>query len=150
MIPPTRINLRAEAPEAHDAMIAFSRQVGAGIDPALHELVKLRVSQINGCAYCVDKHSRDALRAGEDDRRLHSVAVWHEAPFFTARERAALALADSVTLVSETHVPDDVWIEAEKHFSRSEVAHLVLAIAAMNALNRTAITSRMRPPATIT
>ena len=147
VIPEQRINLRHGAPEAYAAMLAFATAVGEGLDPLLHDLVKLRVSQINGCSYCVDKHSRDAIAAGEDARRLYTVAAWREAPFFTPKERAALELAEAMTNVAWTKdVSDEVWKQAEQHFESEELSHLVLAIAAMNALNRTAVTSRLKLP----
>ncbi len=135
----------AEARDAYRALIAFNRTVEENIDPILGGLIKLRASQINGCSLCVDMHTRDSLEAGEDERRLFAVTAWHESPFFTARERAALELTESITLVSETHVPDDVWERAEKEFTPAEMAHLVLAIAGINALNRLAISSRTVP-----
>jgi AhpD family alkylhydroperoxidase len=147
VIPEQRIDLRQGAPEAYAAMIKYAVAVGEGLDPLLHDLVKLRISQLNGCSYCVDKHSRDATEAGEDVRRLHSVAAWREAPFFTAKERAALELAEAMTHLARTQdINDEVWKRAEQHFEREELSHLVLAIAAMNALNRTAVTSRLRLP----
>jgi AhpD family alkylhydroperoxidase len=147
VIPEQRIDLRRVAPKAHSAMINFATAVGEKLDPVVHELVKLRISQLNGCSYCVDKHTREATAAGEDSRRLHAVAAWREAPFFTAKERAALELAEAVTLLpGRQDVPDKVWKQAEEQFEEEELAHLVLAIAAMNALNRSAVTSRLRLP----
>jgi AhpD family alkylhydroperoxidase len=144
-VPAQRMDAHALAPDAYRAMIAFDRTVGKGIDPLLYLLVKLRASQINGCAFCVDLHSRDARRLGESERRLHALAAWKEMPFFTARERAALALTEAATRLAETHVPDAVWQEAERHFTPSELAHLVLAVAAINAWNRIGVTTRMTP-----
>jgi AhpD family alkylhydroperoxidase len=115
------------------------------LDPRLRELVNLRVSIINGCAYCIDMHTKNARRAGENERRLYAVAAWHEAPFFDDKERAALALADAVTLISDGHVPRDVWDEASAQFEPDELAQLVWAITVMNAWNRIAITTRMAP-----
>ena len=145
-MPRTRINTSAQAPGAFAAMRDFDKTVSKGIDPHLYELVKLCASQINGCAYCVDLHFQDARRQGETERRLHAVAVWQESPFFTARERAAVALTEAVTLVADTHVPDPVWEQAEAQFSQAELAHLVMAIAAINSWNRIAVSSRMTPP----
>jgi alkylhydroperoxidase family enzyme len=101
---------------------------------------------LNGCAYCVDMHSRDALAAGEDSRRLFAVAAWREAPFFDERERAALALTDAVTRLGEHGVPDDVWDEAVKQWSQEEVANLLVAIATINVWNRLAVATRTQPP----
>lgn len=145
VVPQPRLSVAQQAPEAFKAVLAFSREVNQRVDPVLAELVKLRASQINGCAYCVDMHSRDALKAGEDDRRLFAVSAWRESPFFTAKERAALSLTESVTLVAETHVPDDVWEAAEKEFTPEELAHLLLAITAINTFNRLMVSSRALP-----
>jgi alkylhydroperoxidase family enzyme len=100
---------------------------------------------LNGCAYCIDMHTKVARRAGESERRLHAVAAWHEAPFFDDKERAALALTDAVTLISDEHVPREVWEEASAHFEQDELAQLVWAITVINAWNRIAITTRMLP-----
>lgn len=117
----------------------------SGLESGLLHLVYLRVSQINGCAYCVDKHSDDALREGDTEQRVHNVVVWDESPFYTERERAAFAWAESVTLVSQTHVPDGVYEETRKQFSEKEISDLTLAIATMNAWNRMAISFRKLP-----
>jgi AhpD family alkylhydroperoxidase len=115
------------------------------LDPTIRELVKLRASIINGCAFCIDMHWTDARAHGESELRLAQIAAWGESPYFDARERAALALCDAVTLVAATHVPDDVWREAEQHFEPGELAHLVMQITAINAWNRIAISSRSLP-----
>jgi AhpD family alkylhydroperoxidase len=109
------------------------------LDPKLRELVKLRASQINGCAYCVDMHTKDAAAMGEDEQRLHLVAVWREAPVFTQRERAALAWTESLTLLSETGAPDDVYAEVARHFGPEEQVAVTLAIVAINGWNRLAV-----------
>ncbi|HEX3813993.1 MAG TPA: carboxymuconolactone decarboxylase family protein [Mycobacteriales bacterium] len=145
VVPQPRISIPDHAPEAFKALYAVSRAINPHLDPVLAELVKLRCSQINGCAYCVDMHTRDALKAGEDERRLFAVSAWREAPFFTAKERAALALAESVTLVAETHVPDDVWEGAEKEFTPEELSYLLLAITTINTYNRLQVSSRALP-----
>lgn len=133
-------------PEGYHALSQVSGYLRrSGLEAGLLHLVYLRVSQINGCAYCVDKHSGDALRDGDTEQRVHSVVVWHEAPFFTERERAAFAWAESVTLVSETHVPDKAYEEACRQFNEKELADLTLAIATMNAWNRMAISFRKLP-----
>lgn len=115
------------------------------LDPGLRELVNLRTSILNGCAYCIDIHTKIARRSGESERRLHAVAAWHEAPFFDDRERAALALTDAVTLIADEHVPRDVWEEVSAQFQTEELAQLVWAIIVINAWNRLAITTRMAP-----
>ncbi len=140
-----RLEIARAAPRLHRALVALGNDVE--LDPALRELVNLRASILNGCAYCIDIHTKVARRAGESERRLHAVAAWHEAPFFDERERAALALTDAVTLISDDHVLHDVWEEASSHFEPEELAQLVWAITVINAWNRIAITTRMRPAA---
>jgi AhpD family alkylhydroperoxidase len=114
-------------------------------DPALRELVRLRASQINGCAYCIDMHWPEARAAGQSEERLAQLAAWRESPFFDERERAALALTEAVTHVSETHVPDEIWAEAEAHFAPDELAHMLFQIAAINVWNRIAVSTRALP-----
>jgi AhpD family alkylhydroperoxidase len=116
------------------------------IEPRLRALVELRSSQINGCAYCVDMHSREARQAGETQQRLDCLTVWRETSFFDDRERAALAWAESVTLVSETRIPDDVYEEACQHFPEKDLVDLTLIITVINAWNRMAISFRANPP----
>jgi AhpD family alkylhydroperoxidase len=118
---------------------------GCGLETSLLHLVKFRVSQINGCAYCLDMHSKDLRAAGETEQRLYLLDAWREAPFYTERERAALAWAESVTLVAETHVPDDVYEEARKQFSETELANLTLAVVTINAWNRLSVAFRVAP-----
>ena len=132
-------------PPLHGALVTLGNQVE--LDPRLRELVNVRASVLNGCAYCIDLHTKTARGAGESERRLHAVAAWHEAPFFDSKERAALALTDAVTLISDEHVPRDVWEEARAHFEPDELAQLVWAITVINAWNRIAITTRMLPAA---
>jgi AhpD family alkylhydroperoxidase len=123
-----------------------------GLEHSLIELVKLRASYINGCAYCVDMHSKDALAAGETEQRIIAVPVWRETPFFTPRERAALAFAETVTLIGRDGVPDDVYEATRAHFSEAEMVDLTMAVATINVWNRLAITFRSdvgsyQPPA---
>ena len=118
----------------------------AGIDPLLRELIRLRASQLNGCAYCVDMHSRDARAAGESEQRLHAVAVWREAPFFTDRERAALALTEAVTMVAQHAVSDQQYAEIAEHFSPDEMGALLGLIIAINAWNAIGVTTRAWEP----
>jgi AhpD family alkylhydroperoxidase len=120
-------------------MVAFDRSIQ--LDPALRELVKIRASQINGCAYCIELHTRDARGAGESERRIYALAAWHESPLFSGRERAALALTDAITNVAGTGLPDAVYEQAAEHFDEDDLANLILAITAINAWNRIAITS---------
>ena len=113
---------------------------GSGLEPSLLELVKMRASQVHGCSYCVDMHSKDARLAGETEQRLYALSAWRETTFFTDRERAALALTEAVTLVAESHVPRAVLDEAAAHFSPDELSRLLYAIIEINAFNRLAIT----------
>ncbi len=116
-----------------------------GLETSLLHLVKFRVSQINGCAYCLDMHSKDLRAAGETEQRLYLLQAWREAPFYTDRERAALAWAESVTLVAETHVPDNVYEEARKQFSETELTNLTLAVVTINGWNRLSVAFRVTP-----
>jgi AhpD family alkylhydroperoxidase len=135
-----RMNIGREAPALSRALVALEREIR--LDPSLRELVKLRASILNGCAYCIDMHTKDARRAGESEQRLYAVAAWHEAPFFSEHERAALALTDAVTLIADTHVPAAAYDEAARHFEPEELAQLIWQIVAINAWNRVAITTR--------
>jgi AhpD family alkylhydroperoxidase len=117
----------------------------SGLEPTLQELIKLRVSQINGCAFCIDMHFRDAKAKGEKEERLYLLDAWREAPVYTDRERAALAWAEAVTLVSQTHVPDDVFRQARELFDETERVNLTLAVVAINGWNRFAIGFRVPP-----
>ena len=139
-----RMRIAKAAPAPHRALVALSKSIE--LDPTLRELVNLRSSIINGCAYCIDTHSKDARQAGESEQRLYALAAWRDAPIFDDRERAALALTDAITLISDEHVPRVVWDEAAAQFSEDELAQLLWAITAMNAWNRIAIATRMESP----
>ena len=117
-----RMNIAVEAPELSRALVALERELR--IDPVLRELVKLCASILNGCAYCIDLHTKDR-KADESEQRLYAVAAWHEAPFFNERERAALALTDAVILIADTHVPAAAYDQAARHFDAQELAHLI-------------------------
>ena len=143
----TRFDPTTHLAKGYEAVLRLETLVRGAVDHTLLELVKLRASMINGCAFCVDMHATDLLQAGEDPRRVFAVAAWHESPFFTDLERAALALTDAVTRLGEGGVPDDVWDDVEKHVGTETAAHLVLAIATINVWNRLAITARKQPPA---
>ena len=141
-----RLDYTQASPAAAKAMYSLQAAVNAsGLEPALQELVKLRVSQINGCAYCIDLHSREATAKGETPARLFLLDAWREAPVYTPRERAALGWAEALTLVSRTHVPDDVYAEARAHFEEAELVDLTLAVVAINGWNRFAIGFRATP-----
>ena len=137
------------APDAYRAMRALEDYVrSTGLEPPLLELVRLRASYLNGCAYCVDMHAKDARAAGESEQRLYAVPVWREAPFFTARERVALAWAESVTRLGADHVTDDLYEQAVREFGEKDLVELTLAVAMINAWNRMAISFRAEPVAT--
>ena len=139
----SRIDYSQVSPEARDAMYALEKYVRSHFrDHKLLELVKLRASILNGCAYCVDMHTKDARALGETEQRLYAVSVWQEAPFFTDRERAALAWTDAVTLISQTHVPDEVFETARRHFSEQELVDLTMGIVTINGWNRLAVSFR--------
>ncbi|MGW3605684.1 carboxymuconolactone decarboxylase family protein [Micromonospora sp. NPDC005161] len=137
------------APKAYQAVMGLEKYVQSNVDHTVLELIKLRASMLNGCAYCVDLHSRDALANGESNRRLFAVATWREAPFFDERERTALALTDAVTRLGEHGVSDEVWDAAAKVWSEKELADLVMAIATINVWNRIGVTLRLEPPAQV-
>jgi len=135
-----RLDYAHELPAASRAMVQLEAVVKAStLEPKLRELVKLRASQINGCAYCVDMHTKDADAIGEDPQRLHLVAVWREAPVFSPRERAALAWTEALTLLPDTGAPDDVYAEVAREFNAEEQVALTLAIVAINGWNRLAV-----------
>jgi AhpD family alkylhydroperoxidase len=139
-----RINLTAAAatpPVA--AMMALERSVD--LDPRVKHLVQVRASQINGCAYCLDMHWKDARAAGESEERLYGLDAWRETPGYDDRERAALALCEAMTLIARTHVPDPVWSDAAAHFPENELVMLVFAIATINTWNRLLITMQAEP-----
>ncbi len=115
------------------------------LEPSLLELIKMRASQINGCAYCIDMHSKDARAAGETEQRLYALNAWRETPFFTDRERAALAWTEAVTLVSDGHVPDEIYAEARERFTEEDLVNLTMAVVAINGWNRMAIAFRAVP-----
>jgi AhpD family alkylhydroperoxidase len=132
------------APESYRAMSALGATV-ADFDQTIKYLVFMRVSQINGCAFCLDMHSKDARLHGETEQRLYGLNAWRETPYYTRRERAALALAEEMTNLPTSSVPDDVYEEAARHFEPKELARLIWVITTINAWNRIAITSRMVP-----
>jgi AhpD family alkylhydroperoxidase len=140
---PSRLRIAKAAPAPYRALVALGKAVD--FDPTLRELVNLRASILNGCAYCIDMHTKDARKAGESEQRLYAVAAWREAPFFTDRERAALALTDAMTLLGDERVSRTVWDEAAANFREDELAQLLMAITAINAWNRVAIATRMEP-----
>ncbi|HEX8281940.1 MAG TPA: carboxymuconolactone decarboxylase family protein [Pyrinomonadaceae bacterium] len=141
-----RIEYDKVAPGALKAMYGLEAYVRrSGLEPSLLELVKLRASQINGCAFCLDMHTKDARAAGETEQRLYLLGAWREAPFYTERERAALEWTEAVTLVADGHVPDDVYARAREQFNEAELVNLTMAVVAINGWNRLAISFRSVP-----
>lgn len=141
-----RVDPRKVAPEVMRAMLNLESVVrSSGIESGLLDLVRLRASQINGCAYCIDMHSKDLRAEGESEERLYLLDAWREAPFYSDRERAALAWTEAVTLIAHGHVPDDVYEEARQQFTDAELAKLTLAITAINGWNRFGIAFRAEP-----
>jgi AhpD family alkylhydroperoxidase len=141
-----RLNYANAAPGVYDAMDALDQYLQAcGLEESLLNLVRLRASQINGCAYCLDMHWKDLRALGEGEQRLYSLNAWAESPYYTARERAALAWTEAVTLVADDHVPDVVYDRVRPHFSEKELSDLTLGLAAINGWNRLSIAGRLVP-----
>lgn len=141
-----RLDSSQVAPEALGAMMKLEAYVRrCGLESSLLELVKTRASQINGCAFCLDMHTKDARAHGETEQRLYTLSAWRETPFFNDRERAALAWTEAVTEVAQSHVPDDVYQQALQHFSEKELVDLTLAVVTINSWNRLAISFRQVP-----
>lgn len=143
-----RLDMADVAPGALEAMGTLETYVGeSGLESSLVELIKVRVSQINGCAFCIDMHAKDARAGGEREQRLYALDAWRETPFFSDRERAALAWCEAVTQVSESRVPDAVYDQARRQFSERELVDLTVAVVAINGWNRLAIGFRSVPGA---
>ena len=142
-----RMNFYQAAPESIKALTAVETQIqSSGLEQFLIELVRTRASQINGCAFCINMHTQDARKHGETEQRLYLLNAWREAPAYSERERAALAWTEAVTLIADTHAPDDVYADVRKHFSEAETVNLTMLIATINAWNRLAISFRSVPP----
>lgn len=138
-----RLNYMNAAPKGVDALRKLQGYIDTcGLEHPLLELVKMRASQINGCAYCLDMHSKDARAAGETEQRLYLLSAWREAPFYTERERAALAWTEAVTCISDNPIEDELYEETRRSFNEKEIADLTLAVIAINAWNRLAIPFR--------
>jgi AhpD family alkylhydroperoxidase len=141
-----RLNYAKVAPGVYDAMEGLEKYLEqSGLEESLLHLIMLRASQINGCAYCLDMHSKDLRAIGENEQRMYSLDAWRECPYYSDSERAALAWAEAVTLVAQGHVPDAVYEEARSHFSEKELSDLTLAAASINAWNRLCIAARIVP-----
>ena len=142
----SRIDYMEVAPGAMKTMYGLEKYLAAcGLEPVLIDLIKLRASQINGCAYCIDMHTKDARARGESEQRLYELDAWRETPFYTDRERAALAWTEAVTLIAVEHVPDEVYKQAREQFTEQELVNLTLALVAINGWNRFAISFRTVP-----
>jgi AhpD family alkylhydroperoxidase len=142
-----RLDAQKVSPAAYQALLGMEMFVRkqSKLEPALIELVKIRASQINGCAFCIDMHTKDARAEGETEQRIYALSAWEETPFFTDRERTALALTEAITLVGEGHVPDEVYERGRESFSEEELVNLTLAVITINGWNRLAITFRYVP-----
>ena len=144
MVP--RIHYAKHAPGVYDAMDALDTYLTASpVEQKLLHLIRLRASQVNGCAYCIDMHWKDLKALGDTDQRLYGLDAWRESPYYTDKERAALAWTESVTFIAEGHAPDSVFEELKKQFNEREVGDITLAIAAINAWNRLSIAARLTP-----
>ncbi|MED1950432.1 carboxymuconolactone decarboxylase family protein [Brevibacillus centrosporus] len=143
-----RMNYRSANPQAFQAMIKLEDYVQeCGLEKGLMELIKIRASQINGCAFCLDMHTKDARKLGETEQRIYLLSAWREAAFYTDAERAALALTEAVTTISVGGVSDELYEEVRKHFDEKQFVSLIMAINVINAWNRLAITTGMTAPA---
>ena len=143
-----RLEYGKKSPNLYRAFLALNKSVHeCGLEPALLELVKIRASQLNGCAFCIDMHTIDARAAGETEQRIYLLDAWREAPFYSDRERAALAWTEAVTRIGEKGVPDDVYEEGKRHLSEEELVNLTWAVVTINGWNRMAIAFRAQPGA---
>jgi AhpD family alkylhydroperoxidase len=141
-----RLDYTKASPEAYKAMAQMEGVVRrSGIDPKLLELIKIRASQLNGCAFCIDMHTKDARSKDENEQRIYALDAWRETPFFTEKERAALAWTEALTNIQVGHAPDAVYHELSRNFSEEEIVNLTLAITTINAWNRIAIGFRLVP-----
>lgn len=141
-----RMNLWKTAPDVYKGMAAFQAAAADGLDPVVGELVKIRASQLNHCAFCLDMHHKDALAAGESVGRIVQLSAWRESRhFYTEKELAALELTEAITLLTEGFVPDEVYERAAEHFDEVELSHLIASIVVINAWNRIAVTCRSVP-----
>ncbi len=141
-----RIKAQEVSPEVYTAMYGLEKFVKqSGLDPKLYELIKIRASQINGCAFCLNMHTQDARKMGESEQRIYMLNAWRESPCYTEKERAALALTEAVTLISEQGVPDDLYQEVRKYFDEKEFVALIMAINTINAWNRLGISTGLTP-----
>jgi AhpD family alkylhydroperoxidase len=142
----TRMVMHQEHPEAYNAMMGMEKFITSStLDKTLLELIKIRASQINGCAFCINMHTRDARKNGESEKRIYALNAWRETPYFTDEERAVLALTEAMTLIAGSHVPDEVYNEAARHFSNKTLSEVIIAIITINGWNRLAIATGLIP-----
>jgi AhpD family alkylhydroperoxidase len=145
-MPTSRVNYAQVAPHTFKALLGLEKSMGeSSLDKSLHELIKIRASQLNACAYCIDLHTRDAIKLGETPRRIFALSAWYETPFFTGRERAALLWTETLTLLAEKGAPEAIYNQVAEHFSERELADLTFAIATINAWNRFGVGFAMQP-----
>ncbi|MGM0883946.1 MAG: carboxymuconolactone decarboxylase family protein [Bacillota bacterium] len=141
-----RTNILKENPAAYQAMYGLENYLkSTSIDDRTKELIKIRASQINGCAYCINMHTKEARSKGETEQRIYALSAWRDTNYFTPEERAVLALTESVTVITKEHVPDEVYDEVARHFEVKQVGELIMAIITINAWNRIAISTKMMP-----
>ena len=142
----TRLEFGKVEPAAYQAMMGLENYVRkSGLDKTLLELIKIRASQINRCAFCIDMHTKDARHAGETEQRLYALSAWQETPFFSPQERAALALTEAITLIGKNGVPDAVYEEVSRHFTLEQITQMLMAIVVINTWNRISITTQVIP-----
>ncbi|RNB89435.1 carboxymuconolactone decarboxylase family protein [Brevibacillus fluminis] len=143
----TRFDMGKVSPEGYRAMIGLEQYVmNTSISKSLRELIKIRASQLNGCAFCIDMHTKEARSMGETEQRIYGLNAWQESPFYSPEERAVLGLTDAVTLLAQTHVPDDVYEEVRRYFDEKQTAEIIMQIVTINAWNRIAVSTRKLPP----
>lgn len=141
-----RTDISIENPAAYQAMFGLENYLkSTSIDDRTKELIKIRASQINGCAYCINMHTKEARSKGETEQRIYALSAWRDTNYFTPEERAVLALTESVTVITKEHVPDEVYDEAARHFDAKQVGEIIMAIITINAWNRIAISTKMMP-----
>lgn len=142
----TRFLMEEANPKGYAGMFELEKaQASSSIDPVLKELIKIRASQMNGCAFCLNMHTKDARQNGETEQRIYALNAWREAPFYTEKERAVLALTEAVTRIADAGLPDDIYNEVRAHFSEAETAELIMLVVTINAWNRIAVATRKMP-----
>ncbi|MBD2868318.1 carboxymuconolactone decarboxylase family protein [Paenibacillus arenilitoris] len=141
-----RTNINKELPGAYEAMFGLQKYVnGTSLSAGLKELIKIRASQVNGCAFCINMHTKEARSLGETEQRIYALNAWRETPYFTPEERSALALTEAVTVITKEHVPDALYEEAARYFDSKQIGEIIMSIVVINAWNRIAISTNMMP-----